>query len=288
MNVSEVDSPKYERRIRASDSWWSIDWREIWQYRDLLVLLIQRDFNSRYAQSVLGPAWFVIQPLLTTFIFTIVFGNIARIPTGSAPPLLFYLCNLIAWNYFSSCFNSTSQTLTWNQHLFSKVYFPRLIAPVASLISNGITLLVQLLTFFAFFIYFKFAGYGSAFHLTSVALLSPLLMVQLAILAAGFGFWMSAVSAKYRDLAQLSGILVQLGMYATPIIYPLSAVPDKWRWLMELNPVTFIVEALRIAFLGVGTVTPFLAVSSLVITLLAFITGLAAFTKTERSFVDIV
>jgi lipopolysaccharide transport system permease protein len=285
---SEADPGyEYELRIRPNRGWIAIDWRELWHYRDLLLLLVRRDFVARYAQSVLGPAWFVIQPLLTTVVFTIVFSGIAKIPTSGVPPLLFYLCNQVAWLYFSNCFNSTSATLSLNHHLFSKVYFPRLIAPLSTLLSNGFTLVVQLGTFFAVFAWFKLSGSGDSFCLSPWLIALPLMIVQLAMLAAGFGFWMAALNAKYRDLSQLSGVLVQLWMYATPVIYPLAQVPEEWRWLVALNPVSFPVEMFRLALLGTGAVTLQFAFTSVAITIVMLATGLAIFNKTEKSYVDI-
>ncbi len=291
MNLSHTagveKESEYELRIRPNRSWITIDWRELWQYRDLLFLLVRRDFVARYAQSVLGPAWFIIQPLLTTVVFTIVFSGIAKISTSGVPPILFYLCNQVGWLYFANCFSSTSSTLSSNHHLFSKVYFPRLIAPLSTLVSNGFTLVVQLWTFFGMFALFKLTGNGSSFFFSPWLLVLPLLIVQLAMLAAGFGFWMAALNAKYRDLSQLSGVLVQLWMYATPVIYPLAQVPEKWRWLVALNPISFPVEMFRLALLGAGTVTLQLASTSLAITVVMLATGLAIFNKAEKSYVDV-
>lgn len=283
-------SENFEIRIKPSTGWWHIDWREIWRYRDLIHLLVMRDFSARYSQSVLGPVWFVLQPLLTTIIFTIVFGHIAQIPTGGTPPMLFYLCNQLGWGYFSSCFGNTSGTLLANQGLFSKVYFPRLVVPFAGLISNLIPVCIQLCSFLAFWTWLKFssAGLPATFHFTSWLALLPLAFVQLALLALGLGLCMSAVTAKYRDLAQLSGVMIQLWMYATPVIYPLSQVPEQWRWLAECNPVSLSIEVLRLGLLGSGVVTPGLIVGSFVGTTAAIVMGLALFSKVKKTFIDFV
>ncbi len=277
----------YELRIRPTRGWFRIDWRELWEYRDLLFLMVRRDFLARYQQTVLGPLWFILQPLLTTVIFAIVFGGIAKIPTGGLPPILFYFCNQVGWNYFSACFTSTASALSANQHIFSKVYFPRLIVPLGAVASNGFTFIIQFATLIVFYLSYKFAGHGASFGITPAILALPLIVLHLAAIASGLGLWMSALTAKYRDLAQLSALFVQLAMYAAPVIYPLSGVPEKWRWLVALNPVTAPLEALRLAILGSGTVTLSLVATSLAITLVFLITGLAAFSKMERTFVDI-
>lgn len=287
MEPSVALSRPFRRHIRPAGPWWQLDWAEFWHYRDLLVLLVRRDFLARYAQSVLGPAWFVVQPLLTTLVFAVIFGVVVRVPTGGLPPILFYLCNQLPWIYFSNCFLSASGTLVANQHLFSKVYFPRLIVPVANLVSNAFTLLIQLGTFLLVFAFYKCSGRGEGFALSGALWLLPLLSVQAALLAAGCGLLFSALTAKYRDLAQLSSLLIQLGLYATPVIYPLSAIPERWRWLAELNPMSFIVEGFRLGLLGSGTWSWTAAGQSVAVTLVLLLLGLITFTKVERTFVDV-
>ena len=247
----------YEIIIQPNRSWFHIDWRGLSHYRDLLFLLVRRDFVSKYKQTILGPAWFVIQPLLTTLVFTIIFGKVAKIPTDGLPPALFYLCGLLAWRYFASCLTTTSTSFTANANLFGKVYFPRLIMPLSVVISNLFAFAIQLVTFLAFLFYFKYltqAGIDIKPNLSIFAL--PLLLLQTAAISLGVGLWLSALTAKYRDFQFLMGFLVQLWMYATPVIYPMSIVQEKWKPILALNPMAPIVESYRYAFLGTGITNP--------------------------------
>lgn len=266
-----------------------IDWRGLVEYRDLLVLLVRRDFLSKYKQSILGPAWFIIQPLLTTVVFTVIFGNVAKLPSDGVPKMLFYLCALVPWNYFAANLNSTSTTFTSNMGLFGKVYFPRLIIPLSVIVSNLITFAIQLLTFLGFFIYFKFfSAAGSLIRPNLELALMPLLLLQIAALSLGFGLLFTSLTVKYRDLAYAMAFLVQLWMYATPVVYPLSMVPHKWRVVAALNPMTSIVESFKHAFLGAGTVDIRYTAISVGITLVVLFLGLALFSRAERTFVDTV
>lgn len=275
--------------IQPSGKWFRIPWREVLQYRDLLFLLVRRDFVSQYKQTILGPIWFVIQPLLTTLVFTVVFGRIAKIPTDDVPPVLFYLCGLLAWQYFARCMGGTSTTFTSNAGLFGKVYFPRLVVPLAVIMSKLIAFGIQLVTFLCFWVYFKlFTEAGSLIHMRPAVMLLPLLVLQSAAIALGVGLWMSALTAKYRDFVHLSGFLTQLWMYATPVVYPLSLVPEKWRWVMAVNPMSGIVESYRYAFLGAGTVDPMYLAISAVTTVVVLISGILVFSRTERTFIDTV
>jgi lipopolysaccharide transport system permease protein len=287
--ISEsVDAP-YELRIRPNRSWIRFDWIGVWEYRDLLFLLVRRDFISRYKQTVLGPAWFVIQPLLTTMVFTVLFGNVARMPTDGLPPMLFYLCGMQGWTYFANTFNTTSTTFTANSGLFGKVYFPRVVVPLSTVVSNLFAFAIQLATLLVFWMYFKyFTAAGAHFGMRWVMLALPLLIVQIGALSLGAGLWMSALTAKYRDFAQLSGFLVQIWMYATPVIFPLSLIPEKWRYLVVLNPMTMPVEGMKYMFLGQGDIDPFYFSISVIVTVAMFFSGLGVFQKVERTFVDSV
>ena len=213
-------------------SWLSLELKGIWQYRDLLWLLVWRDFVSKYKQTVLGPLWFIVQPLLLTLTFTIIFGNFAGMPTDGLPPILFYLSGQLGWNYFAQNFSANSATLTNNAGLFSKVYFPRLVVPLSCLISNLCAFAIQLATFFAFFLYFKTVKSGS-FSMDWHVALMPLVVIQTAALSLGVGLLLSSLTAKYRDLTHLSSLLIQIWMYGSSVIFPLSKVPEKWRWLMR-------------------------------------------------------
>ena len=275
--------------IEPNRSWFRIPWREIVQYRDLLYLLVRRDFVSKYKQTVLGPLWFVIQPLMTTLMFTVVFGKIAKIPTDRLPPMLFYLCGMLAWGYFAKCLGGTASTFVGNAHLFGKVYFPRLVVPLSVIVSNLMSFGIQLATFAAFWVYFKwFTAAGELIRPNLFILALPLLLVQTAAIGLGVGLWMSALSAKYRDFSYLADFMAQLWMYATPVVYPLSVVPERWRWVVALNPMAGIVESYRYALLGAGTVDPVYLGLSVLTTGLVLVSGLLVFSKVERTFIDTV
>ena len=276
-----------ERRIKASSVGSGVDWREIWIFRDLLILLVKRDFSARYKQTVLGPIWFVFQPLLMTLVFTVIFGKVANLSTDGLPGPLFYMSGLLCWNYFSATFGSVSGTFAGNMHIFSKVYFPRLVVPLASVVSNLLTFFVQLTTFSAFFVYYKcFTDAGSNFWISSYIVILPLLILQTMALALGVGLCLAAATAKYRDLIQVLGIVSQVWLYATPVIYPTSKVPERFQWLMALNPVTGIVEGFRFLLLGKATLSWQIGVSSIVMTIGILILGLFAFRNVERTVVD--
>ena len=276
-----------ERYIRATTVRSSVEWREIWGFRDLLILLVKRDFSTKYKQTILGPIWFVFQPLLMTLMFTLVFGKVANLSTDGLPAPLFYMSGLLCWNYFSATFGSVSGTFVGNMHIFSKVYFPRLVVPLASVVSNLLTFFVQLTTFAAFFIYFKcFTDAGASFWINSYIAILPLLILQTMALALGVGLCLAAATAKYRDLMQVLGIVSQVWLYATPVIYPTSKVPERFQWLMALNPVTGIVESFRFLLLGTATLSWQIVLNSIVLTIGILILGLFAFRHVERNVVD--
>lgn len=279
---------QYELVLRANTGWFDLDLKSTWQYRDLLMLLVRRDFVSRYRQTILGPLWFVLQPLMMTVAFTVIFSRIAGLPTDGLPPMLFYLSGQLAWSYFAQTFLATSQTLLANAGLFGKVYFPRLVVPVGILISNLFAFGIQAATFAVFFLYFKFVLQVSSFGLTWSFVFLPAVVLHTAVLSLGVGLLMAAVTAKYRDLGHLSGVLVQVWMYATPIIYPLASVPTEWRWLMAINPMSVIVETFRLMLLGSGTVVPTHLALSVTISLLTLVAGLLVFAKAEKTFIDVV
>ncbi len=282
-------SSAYELRIRPNRQWIRIDWDGIWEYRDLLFLFVRRDFVSKYKQTVLGPLWFIIQPLFTTLVFTVLFGNVAKIPTDGLPPMLFYLCGMLGWNYFANNFSSTSGTLVTNAGLFGKVYFPRLIVPLSTVISNLFAFGIQLVVLLAFWAYFKcFTPAGALINVHWGLFALPLIILQIGGLSLGVGLWMSALTAKYRDFTHLSGFIVQLWMYGTPVIFPLSMIPEKWRLLVVLNPMTMPIEGLKYIFLGQGRVDAFYISISVLVSIAVMLSGLLIFQKIERSFVDTV
>jgi lipopolysaccharide transport system permease protein len=278
-----------EIHIRPNRSWFRIDWRDLWGYRDLFGLMVTRDFLVKYKQTILGPAWFILQPLLMTLIFTVIFNRVAKIPTDGLPPFLFYLCGQLGWNYFSTTFTATSNILTINAGLFGKVYFPRLVVPFSIGTSNLLAFLIQFATFACFWIYFRFFTLvGHKLVISIAALCLPLLLFQTALLALGVGLLSSAITAKYKDLSYALPLVTQLWLYATPVIYPLSQVPQKWLWLIELNPMAPIVESYKKILLGEGTVVPAVLLLSIAVTLVLFFTGLMYFHKAERTFIDTV
>jgi lipopolysaccharide transport system permease protein len=283
-----IPASENEIVIKATRGWQGVGLGEIWRYRDLLFLLVHRDFVSNYKQTILGPLWFIIQPLLTTVVFTIIFGRVAKIPTDGMPPMLFYLAGLLGWNFFSRTLNTTSSTLTSNRGIFGKVYFPRMVVPLAAVVSSFIALAIQLVTLLGFLLYFKFfTSAGPSIQPGWDLALFPIVVLQISALGLGVGLWLSALTAKYRDLGFLTGTLVQLWMYATPIIYPISQIPEKWRWVSSLNPMEMPVLTIRCMFLGQSGVAAGDFTFSIFISLAVLATGVIAFNKVEKTFVDI-
>ena len=278
---------EHEFIIEPNRSWFRVPLRDVLRYRDLLFLLVRRNFVATYKQTILGPAWYIIRPVTTTLVFTVVFGKIAKIPTDGLPKLLFYLCGTLAWGYFARCVGGTASTFVGNASLFGKVYFPRLVVPVSVVITNLIAFAIQFATFLGFWTYYK-VFLGSPIQMRPVVLFFPLLLAQSAAIALGVGLWLSSLTAKYRDFRYLTGFLTSLWMYATPVVYPLSRVPEKWRWVSAINPMTGIVEFYRYGFLGVGTVVPLYLLISVGTTVILLISGAMVFNRTERTFIDTV
>jgi len=272
--------------ITPRKKWYDLQLRDVWHYRDLISLFVKRDFVSRYKQTILGPLWFLIQPLLTSLVFTVIFGNIAQLPTDGLPQLLFYMSGTVLWSYFSSCLISTSTTFTANAHLFGKVYFPRLVTPISIVISNLITFAIQFLFFLAFFVYFYLRG--SLVFLSAWALALPLLIFLMAGLGLGFGIIISSLTTKYRDLQHLVAFGVSLWMYGTPVIYPVSSIPEKWRWVATLNPITPIIETFRAGFLGAGEASWGMLAYSAIFMLVVLFIGVVIFNRVEKTFIDTV
>lgn len=275
--------------IKPNQSWFAIDWEGLWLYRDLIGILIHRDFSSKYKQTILGPLWFVINPIINAAVFTVVFAKALGVSTDGVPPMLSFLCSQLGWNYFSAVLGSTGNSLAGNAHLFGKVYFPRLIPPIAMCGSCLIAFFVQLAVLLIAWTYFKFGtDYGAQLHLGWSLALLPFLLLHMAALGLGVGLILSSVTAKYRDLAQLTGFLVQIWMYATPIIYTLNSIPEHWRWAVNLNPLTSIVEITRLIFLGRGTVTLTGYLTSVSITCVILAIGVLLYQRMARTFVDTV
>jgi lipopolysaccharide transport system permease protein len=278
---------EYETVIRPQQAWLRFDFRGLLEFRDLFSLLVRRDFIVKYKQTILGPLWFVIQPLLTTLIFTVIFGGVAKIPTDGIPPLLFYLTGLTIWSYFSQCFNATALTFINNAQLFSKVYFPRLIVPLSAATSNLVALGVQILCLLGFYLYFYFIGASAHISLLAV-LVVPLLVIQCGLLALGFGLLFSAFTVKYLDLTHLLTFGLQIWMYASPIVYPASRVHGWFRWLLWLNPAAPIIENFRASILGTAYMPFGLTAASIAWTVFFLLVGLFSFQKAERTFVDTI
>ena len=272
--------------IKPKTGWFDINLKELVQYKDLIVMFVKRDFKTMYKQTILGPLWIIINPLMTTLMFTIVFGNIANIPTDGMPQIVFYMLGTTVWTYFSSCLTKTSSTFTGNAAIFGKVYFPRLVTPISTVISGLINFGVQFLMFLGFMAYFMIKG--SPIEPNLWILITPLLLVQLAALALGFGIIISSMTTKYRDLAVLVTFGVQLWMYATPVVYPASQIGGKLKTLMMLNPVSPIVESFRYAFLGSGSIPWNYLGISVVTTLVVLFAGVVLFSRVEKTFMDTV
>jgi lipopolysaccharide transport system permease protein len=272
--------------IRPHHNWWDLHLEDLWRYRDLIQLLVWRDFVAYYKQTILGPLWYIIQPVLTTIVFTVIFGNIAKLPTDGLPPFLFYMGGNTVWSYFSACLVSTAGTFTANAGIFGKVYFPRLIVPVSVVISNLISFSIRLGMFLLFWVYFILAG--ADVHPTWWMLSLPFLVLIMALMGLGFGIIISSLTTKYRDLQQLVGFGIQLLMYATPVIYPLSTLQGSWRQVILANPMTPIVEVFRLAFLGVSDINPLWLLYSAAFTLIIFLAGTLIFNHVETTFMDTV
>jgi len=276
----------WDLRIRARRNWFDLRLGELWHARDWVMLFVWRDFVSVYKQTILGPLWYLIQPLLTTLTFTVIFGRIARLSTDGLPQFLFYMSGTVIWTYFADCLNKTSVTFIQNSHLFGKVYFPRLAVPISILISNLITFGIQFALFVSFAVFF--AVRGAAVHPKAWMLLTPLLLLMMAGLGLGFGIIVSSLTTKYRDLRFLVTFGVQLLMYATPVIYPLSSISGRFRLLILANPMTPILEAFRFAFLGAGAVNLPHLLYSFGFMVIVMLIGTVIFNRVEQTFMDTV
>lgn len=272
--------------IRPHGRWFDLHLADLWRYRDLVLMFVRRDFVAQFKQTILGPAWFVLQPLLTTLVFVVVFGEIAQLSTDGLPRVLFYLSGNVVWMYFAGVLTATANTFVSNAHLFGKVYFPRLAVPISVSISYVLKFLLQFIFFMGFVAYFHWRGAEISFH--PIIMLFPLLVVLMALMSLGLGILFSAMTTKYRDLRFLLDFGVRLLMFAAPVIYPLSMIPDRWRWFLMINPMTPIIEAFRLAFLGQGTVSIGHLMYSAFFTLLVLLAGIALFNRIERSFMDTV
>ena len=277
----------YHVHLERKTGWFDIDLKEVWRYRDLIWLFTKRSFILRYKQTILGPLWIIFQPLMTTLIYTVVFGGIAGIPTDGVPQVLFYMGGNAVWGFFAACLNGTANTFTGNAGVFGKVYFPRLVSPISTVISSMADFGVQLVMFLIFWVYYLITGQVSP-NLVGILLL-PVILVYLGLLGLGFGIIVSSLTTKYRDLTMLVGFGVSLWMYITPVVYPVSTLGNGGLYtLVMLNPVTCAVEAFRWAFLGQGVMEPlYWCVSAVVMAVVVFF-GVIIFSRVEKTFMDTV
>ena len=285
----EVAKEHWDIEIKPKNNYFTLNLKELWRYRDLIQMYIRRDIVTVYKQTILGPLWYVIQPLFTTIMFMFVFGKIAGISTDGLPEVLFYLNGILCWTYFSECLTKASGTFSNNVNVFSKIYFPRLVVPISSIVSNLVRFGIQLLLFLGVYIYYYY--YNFDIHFTYHILLFPALLIMIAGLGFGFGVIISSLTAKYRDLAIFFTFVTQLWMYATPIAYPLSVMEEnysKYMWIIQLNPLTSITETMRYAFMGEGMVSWFWLGYSFAFTIIIAVIGIFIFNKVERNFVDII
>lgn len=272
--------------VTTERKWYELKLKEVFKYKDLIYLFVKRNFTSQYKQTILGPLWFIINPLLSSFVSTIIFGNIARISSDGVPYFLFYLCGYTLWNYFSSCVNATSSTFTNNAAIMGKVYFPRLTMPIASVIYAAVNMVIIFVMSIITMIIYWFSGYE--IHPNITAILIPFLMVQTAVLGLGVGIIISSLTTKYRDLTVLVGFGLSLWMYLTPVVYPISEVSGILKTVILINPMSAVVQNYKYALLGIGSFEGFYWIVSLVMTAIIFTIGVLLFNKVEGTFMDTV
>jgi lipopolysaccharide transport system permease protein len=285
MNIN-IEEEDWDLVIEPQNNLFDLKLKEVWRYRDLLVLFVRRDIVSFYKQTILGPVWFFIQPIFTTLVFIFIFGNLAGLSTDGLPQPLFYLAGITSWNYFADCLNKTSTVFKDNSAIFGKVYFPRIVMPLSIVLSNLLRFGIQMLLFFTVLIYYVITGLTISvdFHL----LLFPVFILAMAMQGLGLGMIVSALTTKYRDLAFLLTFGVQLLMYATTVIYPLSSLSGKLYYLVALNPMTFVIEGIRKSLLGVGNLDGYTFAYTLISSFLILLFGLLIFNKVEKDFVDTI
>ena len=272
--------------VTAQSKWYKLNLGELWRYRDLILLFVKRNITTSYKQTVLGPLWILINPLLSTTVFTVIFGVIAGISTDGMPQFLFYMSGNVLWGFFSSCLNKGSGTFLGNARIFGKVYFPRLVSPISDMIYSFINYLIRMIVFVGLVVFYALTNDAVQPNLTLC--LVPLMVLQTAVLGMGVGLIISSITTKYRDLSILVSFGMSLWMYITPVVYPVSRIPDWLHVLFMLNPVAPIVESYRHAFLGCGTFEWFYWLISLAVTVLVAVFGLVVFNKVEKNFIDTV
>ena len=281
-----MEAKKFQTVIEPKNKLLDLKLNDVREYRDLVMLFVRRTFVAKYKQTILGPAWAIVQPLFTTVIFTFVFGNLAGLAPSGVPTFIFYLCGSIAWTYFSGCLTATSTTFTANSSIMGKVYFPRLVMPISTVISQLIAFGIQAIFFAAFLIYYFVIG--ADVHPNVYMLLTPVLILQLALLGLGFGIIISALTTKYRDLAMVVGFGTQIWMYLTPVAYDIGIIPERLMDIYMLNPVTPVICMLRYAFLGIGELQLEYYLISWAVTILVVFVGIIMFNRVEKTFMDTV
>jgi lipopolysaccharide transport system permease protein len=289
MNQTEHTNTTWLFEITPKNKFFSLNLKEVWQYRDLLLLFVKRDVVTVYKQTVLGPLWYLIQPLFTSITFTIIFNTVAGIDTGTVPPFLFNLAGITIWNYFTACLNGTSDTFRSNAGIFGKVYFPRIIVPLSIVVSNLLKFGIQFFIFICFYLYYYIQG--AAIEMNVTALFFPLLIVMMGILGLGLGMLISSLVTKYRDFSNLIGFGVQLLMYLSAVMYPMALIAVKlptYGWLVEYNPLAYVIETTRYMLLNVGQISIWGLGYTFLVTVVVFFTGVLIFNKTEKSFIDTV
>ncbi|MBW1617340.1 ABC transporter permease [Empedobacter falsenii] len=286
MSLNSETNQNWSQVIESKSSLYSLNLKEVWRYRDLVYMLVKRDFVTSFKQTILGPLWFFINPIFTTIMYVIVFGNIANLSTDGAPQIPFYLSGVILWNYFSSCLNNTSNVFRGNASIFGKVYFPRLVMPLAIVTSNLMQFAVQFCLFLGFLIYYLIVDQNV--HPNLWVLATPFLIILMAAFAMGTGMIFSSMTTKYKDLSMLLSFGVSLYMYVTPVVYPVSSIPEKYRWIADINPLTGIFECFKYAYLGVGDFNAGMLTYSTAVIFVILMIGTIIFNKVEKSFMDTV
>lgn len=284
--MTKQEKQNFKYTIKSKTGIFEVNFKELWQYKDLIYLFVVRNFSTLYKQTILGPLWLLLVPIITTYISTFVFGTIAKISSDGVPYFIFYMCGSTIWTYFAKCLTDTSNTFTGNSSIFGKVYFPRLVMPISTVITGLLNLFIQILMLFAFWIYFYV--HGSPICITSSILLIPILIIQVALLGLGCGIIVSSLTTKYRDLTVVIGFGVSLWMYITPIIYPISSLSNKLLKISMLNPMAPVVEIFRNAILGTGNLYLGYWAISWVVTIFILLIGVLLFNRIEKTFMDTV
>lgn len=280
------DNQSWTEEIKSNEGLFTVNLKEVWQYRDLLWMLVKRDYVTFYKQTILGPIWFFIQPMMTTFVYVFLFGRLANLPTDGAPQIIFYLTGIIIWNYFSESLTKVSTVFKDNSAMMGKVYFPRLIMPISIVVSALMKFAIQFTLFIIMVLYFTLIENSLNPNLWILA--TPFLLILMASFSLGMGMIFSSLTTKYKDLVFLLTFGIQLFMYATPVVYSLSSVPDKYKWIILANPLTPIFECFRYGFLGVGSFDSFSLIISSSYIIIILVVGILVFNKVEKNFMDTV